>query len=117
MNKTMSNIQRDLLGLTRNKDYVPNQTQTFGNTTVGAQSQIMNRTLGCKDTFVSVLPCYGVLADKLMSQHQSAFVYNEFNDIEQCKTIAKDKTFYVKWDDSKKYTEEWLKTANMRGKK
>ena len=28
-----------------------------------------------------------------------------------------DKVFHLKRDEIKRYTEEWLKTANMRGRK
>lgn len=43
--------------------------------------------------------------------------YDEFNSIEQRKTTDLNKTYFFKRDEMKRYTEEWLKTQNMRGKK
>lgn len=43
--------------------------------------------------------------------------YADFNVVEQRKTTLLDRIHFVKWDDMKRYTEELLKTKNMRGKK
>ena len=77
----------------------------------------MNRGLRARDTFLSVFPAYGVRPDQKNSEIQRSYVYNEYNPIEQRKTSELNKFFFYKKDEMKKYTEEWLKTANMRGRK
>ena len=43
--------------------------------------------------------------------------YSDFNIIEQKKTTKLDRTNFAKWDEMKRYTEELLKTQNMRGRR
>jgi len=70
-----------------------------------------------KDTFLSLFPAYGVTPDKLQSQVMRSHIYEDFNTIEQTKTTNLNRTFYMKRDDFKMYTEELLKSQNMRGRK
>jgi hypothetical protein len=46
-----------------------------------------------------------------------AHVYEDYDPIEQRKTIDLNKTHFAKLDEMKRYTEELLKTKNMRGRK
>lgn len=77
----------------------------------------MNRTLKNKDTFLSVFPAYGIKPDQKDSEMHKVYRYDEYHPIEQRKTALPDRTFYHKKDEIKRYTEEWLKTINMRGRK
>ena len=78
----------------------------------------MNKALFQRDTFVNVFPWYGVVPDNLNSTEQKdKFTYDDFNFVEQKKTVDMDKTFYSKLDEIKIFTEDLLKTANMRGRK
>lgn len=43
--------------------------------------------------------------------------YDPYNPIEQNQTTQLNRQNFVKRDEMKRYTEEWLKTLNMRGKK
>ncbi len=77
----------------------------------------MNRTMFGKDTFLSVFPGYGVTPDKFSSINQNHFVYEDFNDVEHRRTIDVNRSHFLKRDQFKMYTEELLKTSNMRGRK
>jgi hypothetical protein len=77
----------------------------------------MNRSLGKKDTFLSVFPAYGLESDNLVSQHHEQYIYNDFDKLENRKTNSPDKAFYIQKDEMKNYTEEWLKNINMMSKK
>lgn len=80
-------------------------------------SPTMNRNLRIKDTFLSLFPAYGVTPDKLASQVMYAHTYEEFDPLEQRKTTSLNRTHFAKRDEMKRYTEELLKTQNMRGRK
>ncbi len=89
----------------------------FSKRNVCSSSAIMNRTLAAKDTFVSLFPAYGVAEDNAQPHQKEKFVYEEFDPAENRRTALPDKRNYKRWDDMKKYTEEWLKNVNMIGKK
>jgi hypothetical protein len=80
-------------------------------------SPTMNRNLGIKDTFLSLFPSYGVTPDKQESHLRRTFIYDDFNEGEGAKTTSLNRTYFVKRDEMKRYTEELLKTKNMRGRK
>ncbi|CDW89038.1 UNKNOWN [Stylonychia lemnae] len=80
-------------------------------------SPIMNRYLRNKDTFVALFPQYGVTKDLNKTEFMQQMTYEPFNVIEQRDTPNVDRLNFIKRDDAKRYTEEWLKTQNMRGKK
>ena len=77
----------------------------------------MNRTLRAKDSFLAVFPSYGVIRDSLGSEARMEYRYQQYHDIEMRPTNSPDKEHHLKRDEIKRYTEEWLKTANMRGKR
>lgn len=69
------------------------------------------------DTFMSLFPQYGVSPDKNQTQVMGTFKYEEWNPIEQRKMIDVPRDNFFKLDETKRYTEELLKTTNMRGKR
>eukprot|EP00350_Pseudokeronopsis_sp_OXSARD2_P008141 CAMPEP_0170552642 /NCGR_PEP_ID=MMETSP0211-20121228/10520_1 /TAXON_ID=311385 /ORGANISM="Pseudokeronopsis sp., Strain OXSARD2" /LENGTH=68 /DNA_ID=CAMNT_0010860495 /DNA_START=772 /DNA_END=975 /DNA_ORIENTATION=- len=68
----------------------------------------MNRYKLQKDTFVSILPGYGLTPDDLSSEKMRSFIYNDYHPIESRKTADLDRTFFAKMDEHKRYTEELL---------
>lgn len=80
-------------------------------------SPIMNRNLHLKDTFLALFPAYGVSPDRIESEVKNKMKWDNYNRFEQRKTTHLDRKHFAKWDEMKRYTEEWLKTQNMRGKK
>eukprot|EP00347_Sterkiella_histriomuscorum_P010362 403376594 len=112
-----SKIQRR----TRNTTTYQNKTQIFNKDPKHQikyeQSPIMNRHMRIKDTFLSLFPVYGVSPDRQVSEVQHQMTYSDFNFIEQKQTAKVDRSNFAKRDDFKRYTEELLKTQNMRGRK
>lgn len=70
----------------------------------------MNRSMNRKDTFLNLFPSYGVRPDQVDSEVMRTMKYDDFNSIEQRKTIDLDRSHFAKWDEMKKFTEELLKT-------
>lgn len=77
----------------------------------------MNRNMGIKDTFLSLFPSYGVTPDQNETHLRRTFIYDDFNDGEGTLTTSLNRAYFVKRDEMKRYTEELLKTTNMRGRK
>jgi hypothetical protein len=70
-----------------------------------------------RDTFLNLFPAYGVSPDRASTEGMAKLRYDDYNFVEARKTTDVDRSHFAKLDEMKKYTEEWLKTQNMRGKK
>lgn len=82
------------------------------------ENPVINKSLMLKDTMINVFPSYGIIKDQLQrTENRDQLVYNDYNQLEQRKTVDLNRDHFYKWDDFKKYTEELLKTKNMRGRK
>eukprot|EP00831_Metopus_contortus_P064338 TRINITY_DN575_c0_g1_i1.p1 TRINITY_DN575_c0_g1~~TRINITY_DN575_c0_g1_i1.p1 ORF type:complete len:183 (+),score=28.79 TRINITY_DN575_c0_g1_i1:210-758(+) len=78
----------------------------------GFIDQTLPRNLMVKNTFSSVFPAYGVVDTKKNYSTEMKSMSDNLHEAEHL-----DKTNHMKMDAIKRYTEEMLKAANMRGVK
>ena len=78
-------------------------------------SRIFNRNLRDRDTFLSVFPNYRITRDPKHSVMRKHFKYPS-KSIEGGPPHVIDRTYTMKMDFIKKYTEEMLKVQSMKRK-
>ncbi len=104
MNSFVSPATRNSNSLDRNSG--PRKTFT----------SVLNNKIGQKDTFLNIFPGYGIRPDFQKTCYMLKHSYADWNPEEGHRTIDIDKSFHNKLDEIKIYTEEFLKTSNMRRK-
>jgi hypothetical protein len=62
INKSMTNIHNDMKGMSEKND-------TTLRSSFRRIPTVLNRTIAVKDTFISIQPSYGVIADELVSEN------------------------------------------------